>query len=87
MLEDFKGITLANFTREWVACLSHYSSLVIISRSLEQPPYAGSFTLIFDGASKSNLGPTGYGCVIRDRDENVIHTIVGPLGDCDSIKA
>jgi ribonuclease HI len=36
--------------------------------------------LNFDGASKDNPGPTGFGVVIRDNTEEIKHLRVGSLG-------
>jgi ribonuclease HI len=34
----------------------------------------------FDGASKGNLGPTGFGFVLRDEKGTILHISVGSLG-------
>jgi ribonuclease HI len=36
--------------------------------------------LNFDGASKGNLGPAGYGVVIRDNTGQIRHIMAGNLG-------
>lgn len=48
------------------------------------PPHEGCLKLNFDGASKGNPGPAGFGCVLRDHLGRVLHVIYGPLCDCDS---
>jgi ribonuclease HI len=37
--------------------------------------------LNFDGASKGNLGPVGYGVVFRDDNGIILHILVGSLGN------
>lgn len=34
----------------------------------------------FDRSSIGNLGPVGFGCVVRDCNDNVVCVICGPLG-------
>jgi ribonuclease HI len=36
--------------------------------------------LNFDGASKGNPRPTGFGVVIRDRNGQIIHILAGNIG-------
>lgn len=48
------------------------------------PPPERCLKLNFDGASKGNPGPVGFGCVLRDHSSKVIRAIFGPLGVCDS---
>lgn len=42
--------------------------------------------LNFEGASKGNPGPSGYGCVMRDSNSKVICAMCSPLGTCNAIK-
>lgn len=51
------------------------------------PPLVGTLKLNFDGASKGNPGPVGFGCVIQDHDHNIIRALRGPLKICDAITA
>lgn len=43
--------------------------------------------LNFDGSSKGNLKPSGFGCVIHDAQWALIKIVVGPIGLADSTKA
>jgi len=45
-----------------------------------QCPPLGFFKLNFDGASKGNLGPAGFGEVIRNSEGIISHIMVGNLG-------
>lgn len=67
-------------------CLAHYPNMGMQPSLSEQPSFVGSVILNFDGSSKGNPGPAGYGCLIRDREGNVMISMVGLLGECDSIK-
>jgi ribonuclease HI len=45
-----------------------------------QYPPQGFFKLNFDGASKGNLGPVGFGVVIRDNNGQIKYIMAGNLG-------
>lgn len=45
-----------------------------------QSPPLGFFKLNFDGASKGNLGPAGFGAVIRNSDGIINHLLARSLG-------
>jgi ribonuclease HI len=45
----------------------------------EAPP-TKFFKLNFDGASKGNPGPAGYGAVIQNSDGEILHILVGSMG-------
>lgn len=47
----------------------------------------GVFKLNFDGSSKGNPVPGGFGCVVRDSRSNVVRAFCGALGGCNLIKA
>lgn len=51
------------------------------------PPPHGILKLSFDGASKGNLGPTGYGCAVWNHEGIIIKALCGPLVQCDSTMA
>jgi ribonuclease HI len=41
----------------------------------------GFVKLNFDGASKGNAGPVGYGAVFKDDNGLILHILVGSLGN------
>jgi ribonuclease HI len=45
------------------------------------PPPLDCFKLNFDGASRGNPGPAGFGAVLRDHMGKIIHMIAGFLGE------
>ena len=45
------------------------------------PPPTGFIKINFDGASKGNLGPAGYGVVIRSSKGEILALAVGYLGE------
>jgi ribonuclease HI len=45
-----------------------------------EAPETGYHKLNFDGASKGNPGPTGYGAVIRNTKGEILHIVAGNLG-------
>lgn len=51
------------------------------------PPRDGCLKLNFNGASKGNSGPVGFGCVLRDRSGAIVWFCCGLLGVCDWTKA
>jgi ribonuclease HI len=55
---------------------------VKISCSLNtwSPPPPGFVKLNFDGSSKGNPGPTGFGAVLRDNEGRILHITAGYLG-------
>lgn len=44
------------------------------------PPMVGKIKDNFYGASSSNPGPVGYGCVLRDSQDIIIIVKSGPIG-------
>ena len=42
-----------------------------VSADTWTPPPSGFFKLNFDGDSKGNLGPSEYGCIIKDHMRNM----------------
>ena len=44
-------------------------------------PPASSFKLNFDGATKGNLGPAGFGGAIRNSAGNILSILWGPIGN------
>lgn len=78
--KEFEGISLSAFMNVWVTSISSYA-LALASFSLDwQPPPPGILQLKFDGSSKGNLGPSGFGCVIRDCHGLVYCIIAGCIG-------
>jgi ribonuclease HI len=45
-----------------------------------EAPQVGYHKINFDGASKGNPGPTGYGAVIRNSKGDILHLSAGNLG-------
>jgi hypothetical protein len=45
-----------------------------------EAPQKGFYKINFDGASKGNPGPTGYGSTIQKRKGEILHIIVVNLG-------
>ena len=86
VLEEFKGMSLSKFTRDWVECLAHDPNMGMQPSLSEQPSFVGLVTLDFDGASKGNPRLAVYGCLTRDRERNVMISVAGLHDECDSIK-
>lgn len=84
---EFKDISLFDFVRYWETSISCYSPSNPISHHENWNPPNDTLKLNFDGASKGNPGPVGYGCVIRDPNGIVRKALCGPLTQCDSTKA
>lgn len=85
---NFKDILLADFLRDWVttiSCLSFQSKSPCISSWRE--PSNEILKLNFDGASKGNPGPAGFGCVICDHNGNISLVLSGLLEYCNSTRA
>lgn len=84
--KKFKGLDLASFHRDWGTCIS----LSILRGSIMEvecePLIVDMVKLNFDGSSKGNLGPAGFGCVVLDHKGSIIRVICGPLRDCNSVK-
>ena len=85
--KEFLGLSLVDFIRDWVSCISSYSFKVCESEAEWQHPPFGLLKLNFDGSSLGNPGPGGFGCVIRDHNGLVLRYVAGPLGSCNSTKA
>jgi ribonuclease HI len=51
------------------------------SPSVWSPPPSGFIKLNFDGASRGNPGPAGFGAVLRDHAGQIIHLAAGFLGE------
>lgn len=84
MVKENHGIPISMFLCDWASAISWSSPkarLVVLDWIL---PPEGCFKLNFDGASKENLGPTGFGCVLRDHSSKVICVLYSPLEECDS---
>jgi ribonuclease HI len=45
------------------------------------PPPIGFTKINFDGASKGNPGPAGYGAILRNSKGEILHLVAGFLGD------
>lgn len=85
---EFKDLLLFDFVRDWVTSIScSLPSNPLCHIENEIPPPRGTLKLNFDGASKSNLGLAGYGCMIRDFEGIVYKVLSCPLAQCDSTKA
>lgn len=85
--KEFHGTPLSMFPCDWALALS-WSSPKVRKVLLDwAPPRKGCFKLNFNGASKGNLGPMGFKCVLRDHLGKVIRVLYGPLGECDSTSA
>lgn len=85
---EIKGVSLSDFIRDWrtvILCSSSPSQNQVIFQW--KPPPNGILKLNFDGASKGNPGPTGFGCVIRDHRGSILKVVCGPLNVCNSIRA
>lgn len=84
----FKDLTLTDFSRDWVTTISCLSAPTqpILSLCWKAPPQ-GVLKLNFNGASKGNPRPAGFGCVIRDHNGDNYKFLCGPLGHCNSTKA
>jgi len=85
--KEFKSWNLNDMIRDWMSCIlgSPYivSSLVLDWIS----PLEGQVKINFDGASFGNLGPAGYGCLMRDSQGSIISIKGGPLRSCDANRA
>lgn len=87
MKKEFKSCSLNDMVRDWVACISDYSSF---NRNPEQrrcPPEFGKCKVNFDRASYSNPRPRAYGCVMCDYQGNILGAKGGLIGVCDVIHA
>lgn len=73
-----------DFVRDWRTCISLNSPYSIHGW---MPPPSGVCKLNFDGSSRGNPGLSGFGCVIRDSQVDIIKIVPGPLGIADSTKA
>lgn len=84
---EFHAISLNDFIRDWTIAImpsistQHSIGLAWIS------PLRGKLKLNFDGLAKGNLGPAGFGGIIRDENGQVVLTICGLLGEGDSTTA
>ncbi|GLJ07917.1 hypothetical protein SUGI_0077130 [Cryptomeria japonica] len=63
-------------------CSSHIQGIKTIGRKRVKwtPPPSGWKKMNFDGASKGNLGLSGYGAVIRDEKGEFIGAVSGQAG-------
>ena len=52
---------------------------LILRENFWRPPTYGFWKLNFDGASRGNLGPLGFGACIRNPSSQVVAIIVAPL--------
>lgn len=85
--KGFHSISLSMFLRDWIFSISTSIPKVCKGIGEWKPPSEGVLKLNFDGASKGNLSPSGYGCVVRDISNNTICVMCeAPLGICNSIK-
>lgn len=76
--EEFKGLSLSGFVRDWVTSIS-FSAPLFAKNSMEWiPPPPESIKLNFDGASKGNPGPARYGCVVRNCHGGVVWASASP---------
>lgn len=80
--KEFKGWNLNDMIRDWcrVYRVPHIAPPLVLDWI---PPLGGQVTINFDGASFGNLGPVGYGCLMRDSQGSIILVKGGPLGRCD----
>jgi hypothetical protein len=52
-----------------------------ISPTAWSPPPPGFLKLNFDGASRDNPGPAGFGAILRDHMGKITHLIAGFMGE------
>lgn len=72
MKDEFKSCNLNDIQRDWISCIS-VSPCRTTPFVLEWvPPPKGKVKINFYGASFGNLGPVGYGCLMRDPQGSII---------------
>lgn len=63
---------MASFVRDWVSSISSSHVCISIVAGSWMPPTCGYYKLNFDGSSRGNLGPSGFSCVIRDEQGEIL---------------
>ena len=59
--------------------ISHSPTHILPRKNFWRPPTYGLWNLNFDGASRGNPGPSGFGACIRNSSGEVVVIIVSPL--------
>lgn len=82
-----KDITLNDFVRDWMACISFSISPKLKNDIVWSLPQRGNLKWNFDGSAVGSLGSSGYGGILRDDEGKVCWVIAGPLDNGDSTRA
>jgi ribonuclease HI len=56
------------------------SPTALVAQPLGTPPPFGFIKIIFYGASKRNLGPVGFGAILRNSSGEILHLAIIFLG-------
>lgn len=70
--------------RDWVSRISLQHTMIWELMKEWVPPPIGTLKLNFDGSSKGNPDPVGFGCIVCDELNQIMLVVSGPLGRCDS---
>jgi hypothetical protein len=69
--------------------LTHPTSAVANRQLAAQPPgpphQLGFIKINFDGASKGNPGPAGFGAILRNSNGEILHLVAGFLGSTQTM--
>lgn len=68
-----------------MTCIKDLNIVHHVPSLIWNPPEVRLLKVNFDGASCSNPGPSGFGCVLRDANGQVMGVKGGPLGVIDAM--
>lgn len=64
--KEFSNCSLNDMVRDWVTCVKDLNIVHHMPSLCWNPLEVGLYKVNFDGASCGNLGPSTFGCVLRD---------------------
>lgn len=85
--KEFNNISMTDLICDWKTCIMLNVPTKEALNGRWQPPPFGRCKLNFDGASKGNPELSGFACVVRDFQGDLIKIVAGPIGFADSTKA
>lgn len=70
--KEFSNCSLNDMVRDWVTCITNLNNANHVPSLSWNPLEVEIYKFNFDGASSGNLGPSAFGCIMRDTNGQIM---------------